>query len=229
MNSRFENIFEKKNKKEEIKEKIKIEIDYREKNSLVPARLIKNGFEVEFKELKVGDYIVKEVVIERKTISDFLSSMINKRLLKQIEELQQYEKKLIVVEGFEEKWLYYDSIQKGISSNAIRGFLLSILLKHNIPVIFTKNPDDTARFIETIANKKETNISLKAKKRFSSIEEQMQFIIESFPGIGPKTAKKLLQEFKTIKNISNAKEEELQKILGKKSESFSNLLNKEYS
>ena len=60
--------------------KVKIEIDYREQNCLVPSSLVKLGFEIEFKELKVADYLVKGIAIERKTVSDFLSSMINKRL-----------------------------------------------------------------------------------------------------------------------------------------------------
>ena len=33
-------------------------IDYREKNSLVPSQLIKKGLDIEFKELKVGDYLI---------------------------------------------------------------------------------------------------------------------------------------------------------------------------
>ena len=51
-------------------------------------------------------------------------------------------------------------------------------------------------------------------------KERMQFIIESFQGIGPKTAKKLLKEFKTVKNIINASKDELKDSIGKKSESF---------
>jgi len=65
------NIFSKRKTKKEIK-KPKIIIDYREKNSLVASELIKLGLEIEFKELKVADYIVKGVAIERKTISDFI-------------------------------------------------------------------------------------------------------------------------------------------------------------
>jgi len=67
----------------------KIIIDYREKNSLVPANLKKQGIDIEFKELKVADYIVKNIVIERKTISDFISSMLNGRMVKQLEEMQK--------------------------------------------------------------------------------------------------------------------------------------------
>jgi len=204
-------------KKKEVKEtpKQKIIIDYREKNSLVASYLIKAGFEVEFKELKVADYIVKNTAIERKTVQDFVSSMINKRLLKQIEELKQYENKLILVEGIEEQELYTDD-ETGVNGNAIRGFLLSITMKHGIPLIFTKNQKDTAKFISVLAKKQEKEISFKAKKKTFNKKEQLQFIVEGFPGIGPKTAKKLLKEFKTLKNIINASEEELKKVLGKK-------------
>ena len=90
---------EKKLKSLESKEKIKIIIDYREKNSLVASYLIKENFNIEFKELKIGDYIVKDTIIERKTIPDFISSIINGRLLKQLEDLKQYENKLLIIEG----------------------------------------------------------------------------------------------------------------------------------
>ena len=48
----------------------------------------------------------------------------------------------------------------------------------------------------------------------------MQFILESFRGIGPKTAKKLLKKFKTLKNLVNAPISEIEKEIGKKSEVF---------
>ncbi len=214
----------KEEKKQEIKPKIII--DYREKNSLVPSQLIKENFEIEFKELKIGDYIVKETVIERKTIQDFISSMINRRLIKQLEDLQQYDKKFLIIEGLEEKELYGDS--QGVSSNAIRGFLLSIILKYKIPLIYSKNPRDTAKFLSVLANKKQKETPLNAKKKTFNKKEQLQFIIESFPGIGPKNAKKLLKEFKSIKNISSASKQELEKTLGKKGEIIYNLINEIY-
>ena len=100
----FLDIFSKKEqtiKKESQKKRIIV--DYREKNSLVISKLIKLNFEIEFKELKVADYLVKDVAIERKTVSDFISSMLNRRLLKQLEELQQYPKKLLIIEGVDEQ------------------------------------------------------------------------------------------------------------------------------
>jgi ERCC4-type nuclease len=217
MPSKLFDIFSKKRIK--TIEKPKIIADYREKNSLVISSLISQGAEVEIKELKVADYIVKDVAIERKTVQDFLSSMINKRLLRQLEELQQYKNKLLIIEGIEEQELYNDR-PEGINGNAIRGFILSILLKYQIPIIFTKNPEDTAKFISILAKKQEKEMSLKVKKRSLNSKEQMQFILEGFPGIGPATARKLLEEFKTLKNIFNASQDELRARIGKKAEVF---------
>jgi len=215
-------------KQREVKEKPKqkIFVDYREKNSMVASELIHLGFEVEFLELKVGDYLINNIAIERKTVSDFISSMINKHLAKQLEELQQYENKLLLIEGLEEHELYSDN-SEGMNANAVRGFLLSILLKHKIPIIFTKNAEDTAKFIDVLARKKEVESSLNATKKSFNKQEQMQFIIEGFPGIGPKTAKKLLSHFGTMKNIFSASQEDLEKEIGKKADIFK-LVGEEY-
>ena len=215
-------------RKTEVKEKPKqkILVDYREKNSMVASELIHLGFEVEFLELKVGDYLINNVAIERKTVSDFIASMINQHLRKQLDELQQYENKLLLIEGLEEHELYSDD-SEGMNANAVRGFLLSILLKHKIPIIFTKNAEDTAKFIDVLARKKETESSLNATKKSFNKKEQMQFIVEGFPGIGPKTAKKLLEKFKTMNNIFSASQEELEKEIGKKADIFK-LVREEY-
>lgn len=207
----------KKGKKQSESVHQKIQIDYREKQSLVPSQLVKLGFEIEFKELKVGDYIVKNFVIERKTISDFRNSMINKHLLKQIEELKQFENKILIIEGYENEDLYKNN---SINPNSLRGFLISIVSKHKIPIIFSKNEQDTARFISVIANKKEIEISQIAKKKTYNKKEQMQFILESFPGIGPKNARKLLEKLGTLQNVFSASQDELKKILGKKAKIF---------
>jgi len=221
----FLDIFSRKKTLEE--EKIKIIVDIREKNSLIPSELIANGLEVEFRHLEVGDYIVKNVIIERKTVSDFISSMINKRLFEQLESMKNVQKKILIIEGIEEQELYHE--KSGINENAIRGFILTILLTYNTPIIFTKNYEDSAKFLKVLAKKQENEkeFGINAKRKSRDVNEQIQFIIEGFPGIGPKSAKKLLNEFKTIKNIINAPEEELKKILGKKSEIFK-IIDKEY-
>ena len=219
------NIFS--NKIEEKNPKLRIISDLHEKNSLVASELVSFGVGVEFQHLKVADYIIGNIAIERKTCSDFLSSMINKRLLRQLEELKQYEKKILVIEGIEEQELYNDESTgenaKGINGNAVRGMILHILLKSGVPILFTKDYKDTARFLFRIAKRMEKEkipFSLRAKKKSLNKKEQIQYILEGFPGIGPATAKKLLKHFKTIKNIINADIENLKKVIGKKADIF---------
>jgi Fanconi anemia group M protein len=216
-------------RKKEILPKETIIADYREKNCFVASELIRLGLNVKFKELKVADYIVKDVAIERKTVSDFISSMINRRLIKQLEELQQYQNKLLIIEGIDEQELYTDSEERiGVHPNSVRGFLLSILLKHKVPIIFTKNSEDTAKFIFILSKRKSKEISLNVSKKSLNKKEQIQFILEGFPSIGPKTAKKLLDKFKTIKNFVNASGEELKEILGKKAKIIKKIIDDEY-
>jgi ERCC4-type nuclease len=228
-------IFQKSEDEESSKESPKINIiaDNREKNSLVISELVHLGFNVIFEQLEVADFLIKDVAIERKTVSDFISSMLNKRLPEQLINLDQYEKKFLLIEGIEEQELYSDRIKNengriGVNPNAIRGFLLDIILKYQVPIIFTKNYEDTASFLSVLAKKSEKPVeSLRAKRKARNKKEQMQYILEGFPGIGPQMAKKLLTHFKSIKNIINAPEIELQELIGKKSEIFS-LTGKEY-
>jgi Fanconi anemia group M protein len=211
----------KKIRESKKEENQKIIVDYREKNSLVASELIGMNFKIEFRELKVADYLVNNVAIERKTISDFISSMINRRIIRQLQELQQYENKLLMIEGIDEQELYSDDAnERMVHANAIRGFLLSVALRYKIPIILTKNYEDTARFIAVLARKKEKESSLNVIKKSLNKKERLQFILESFPGIGPKTAKKLLEKFKTLKNIVNSSVEELTEVIGKKADIF---------
>ena len=210
-------------------EKPKITVDYREKNSLVVSELASLGLDIEVKELKVADYLVKGTAIERKTVSDFISSMKNRRLLRQLEEIRQYESRLHLIEGIDEQELYTDSKEIiGMHPNSIRGFLLSILLNYKVPIVFTKNYEDTARFISVLSRKEPRETPLNISKKFRSKKEQAQYILEGFPGIGPKTARKLLKKFRTIKSIINSTEENLRKEIGKKAENLLRIIEHQY-
>ncbi len=201
--------------------KTTIIIDYREKNSLIPTKLISLGYKIILKELKVADYIIKDIAIERKTIQDFIQSMINGRLKKQLNELKQYPNHLLLIEGEFNK-------NRFKNQNALKGFILSIILNHKTPIIFTKNEEETATYISLLAKRKKTNAPLNPTKSNLSEKEQLKYILQSFPNIGPIKSKQLLEKFKTLKNIFNTKEENLKSILNKNSYKFISLLNSNY-
>lgn len=216
---------------------MRIIADTREKNSLVISELVAKGINVDFSRLNVGDFVISnEVAVERKTVNDFIGSMLNKRLQTQLINLRNnYSKPLLVIEGIEEQDLYKNERFKNLHENAIRGMLLSTMIDFKIPIIFTKDYEDTAHFLELLVKKHEKpkqEISLKAKRKAFSLAEQQQIIIESFPGIGPKLAKDLLKQFRTIKNIINADENELQKVSkinSKKSQIVKKIIDANYS
>jgi len=133
-------------------------------------------------------------------------------------QMQKYKSKLLILEGKNFEVLK----ETKINPNAVRGMILSISLDFNIPIIFTKDEEDTAKFLISLAKrqlKHKTEFTLHSRKP-ATLKEQKQYIIESFPNIGPKNAEKLLKKFGSVKNIINASEEELKDAVGKKAESI---------
>jgi ERCC4-type nuclease len=195
-------------------------IDIHEKNSLVPSELSRLSLPFQFEPLKVGDYLINNIAIERKTISDLKSSIINKRIFTQLNNLKQHPRSLLIIEGSQENITNNEILHE----NAVRGFLLS-LAKEKFPFILTQNEKDTALYLSLLARISPSSIhSLRPSRIPDSRKEQLQFILEGFPSIGPATAKALLFRFHSLKNIFNASEHELQDILGKRTKDFINLL-----
>jgi ERCC4-type nuclease len=219
-NMAFLNPFSKKtNKKRKPKVIPKVVADIHEKNSLIISELESSKeIDLEVKSLKIGDYLIGNTIIERKTTSDFVSSMINKRLIQQLNQMKKYKQQMLIIEGD------FESLYRLKNSNSVRGFILS--LSQQIPIIFTQDNEDTAKYLITLAKQQ-----LKPKIEFTlhsripkTIKEQKQYVLEAFPGIGPKSAKKLLKEFKTLTNTLNASFENLEKILKSKARNFKKLL-----
>lgn len=217
------NIFRKPKKKLAITPLIIADIH--EKNSLVLSELHKSTqIRLQIKSLKIADYIIGNIAIERKTTSDLISSMINKRLIQQLNQMKKYDQSLLIIEGDINEILQEDNN----IAKAIRGLILSISTNFQTSIIFSQDYEDTAKYLITLAKqqlKPKTPISLHSRIP-KTIKEQKQYVLESFPNIGPKKAEQLLKKFKTIKNTINANEEELEEILKIKTKDFKELLEK---
>jgi len=201
-------------------DRIIVYADIREKDSGVASLLKELGCEVVERQLEVGDYIPgKEIVIERKTVSDFLSSIVDGRISKQLINMaESYEKPLVMVEGSVDE--LFES--RNIHRNAVIGMLTSIALNYRVPLLFTESARETAQYIFVIAKREQmgkgTDLRLRLGRKGLTLPEQQRFVIESLPLIGPKTAVSLLKKFGSIKGIVNAEEKQLQEVdnLGKK-------------
>lgn len=214
-------------------EKIKIFADYREKGSGVIKQLIDMGAAISLSTLEVADYILSNRVgVEFKTAEDFVSSIIDGRLMEQVKELKRsYERPIIVIEGIED--LY--SI-RNVHPNAIRGMIANIIVSYGIPIIQTKTQLETASLLYIIAKREQDEFHKDfmphAEKRVTDTRWLQEYIISSLPGIGATLAKPLLSHFRTIKNIVNASIEELMKVEGigkKKAEEIARILDEIYN
>lgn len=189
----------------------KIYVDVREKGSSTMKRLLDLGVDVEIKKLDSADYILSSRIgIEFKTVEDFVNSIIDGRLLTQVKNLKEnFPKPLLIIEGSED--LY--SIRK-INPASIQGMLSTITIDFNIPILQTKNPRETAELLKTIAKREQESnkdFTFHSKKPLT-MQEQQEYIVSAFPGIGVTLSKPLLSHFSSIKNIVNASEEELKKV-----------------
>lgn len=187
--------------------------DSREGSSRVLRELEQLNVDIKVKSLAVADYQVSDdVAIERKTNSDFISSIMDKRLHKQAKELvENFKKPLMIIEGTE---LYSGFIHP----NAVRGAMASIAVDFGIPIIPTRSPEDTAAMINRIAIREQTHeksdIQIRTEKKPLTTWEQQLYIIESLPNVGPVTARKLLEEFQSVKGVINASEDDLKRVEG---------------
>ena len=198
---------------------LKVYVDYREKANPVVKELLELGMNVKLETLSTGDYLVSSrAAVEFKTTEDFVNSIIDGRLLQQIKELKEaYEKPLLIVEG--EQDIY--SV-RNIHPNAIRGMLATIAVSYGIPILQTKNFKETASLLFFIAKREQEeatgDFSNHANRKPQTLAEQQEYFVSSLPNVGMNLAKDLLTEFKTVKNIVNASEQELKKVdnLGEK-------------
>jgi Fanconi anemia group M protein len=167
---------------------------------------------VQKKMLVVGDYLASDrVVIERKTTDDFVSSLIDKRLWAQMKAMKEnFEKPLLIIEG--------ETLYGRLPPNAIRGALAAIALDIGIPMIFTKNEEETAGLIYWIARREQLEeqreVSMRDKPRAETMAKKQEFIVTGLPNVSIVLSKRLLKHFKTILNIFNAPAEQLQEVEG---------------
>jgi len=198
---------------EEGEGKIVVYVDVRERESGIAGILNELGCTVVEKQLEVGDYIPgKEIVIERKSISDFVSSIVDGRLSKQLINMaESYERPLVIVEGDKEKLF-----ETNMHRNAIIGMLTSIALNYRVPVLFTDSARETANYIFVIAKREQagkgSDVRLRIGRKGLTLGEQQRFVVESLPLIGPKMARSLLKKFGSVKGIVNAQSKELQEV-----------------
>ena len=194
-------------------EDLRMVVDERERKSGIPDLLKQIGVKVEMMNLPVGDYIVApETVVERKSVSDFISSVFDGRLFDQCNRLKEhFEHPTIILEG------NVDEIDK-ITENPLvfYGAMSSVVLDFKIPVIPTPNASHTAKLLISMCARQETvkGPFLKKIRKSGNLQQQQLSILTSLPGVGEKLASRMLEKFGSPSISLNASSVELSKING---------------
>ena len=184
-------------------------VDDRELKSETAKKLFSLGAVLRPQRLDVSDFILSpRVAIERKTASDFESSVMDGRLFDQVKNLlENVERPAICVIGKEFQRL---------GEKPMRGVVISLMFDYGIPVMFFESETQLAEFLFHVAEREQLKDHKEQKLRFgrkgTTLEERQQFIVESLPMIGPNAAKKLLEHFGSVEAIFKADEKQLQEV-----------------
>lgn len=212
------------------KEALAVVADHRENGTPFVEELRRLGVELEFRTLKVGDYIISdEVAVERKTLNDFVSSIIDRRLFEQARAMKDaYARPLLLIENGE-------TVERGISKEAMRGALLSVILDVGVPALVGRDTRDAAETLVAVAKRVQrgtpNGLSIKDRRKPQTPDGEREYVVASLPFVESTLAKRLLAAFKSVEGVFTASEEDLQqvdKIGPKKAKRIRELVSGEY-
>lgn len=190
-----------------------IVVDDRETSSKVVEILSETGASITLRRLAFGDYAIGDrILIERKTARDFVDTLVERDLLGQVRDLAAHAlRPVLVIEGGDLAG------QRDIHPNAIRGVLAAITVDLGVSILFTRDEEDTAQMILVLARREESeggDRKVPLRKDSRSVSHQQENIIASFPDIGLKNARLLLEHFGSVRGVIDADFSELVKVKG---------------
>ncbi len=183
----------------------------------VIKRLKELSIEVKVEPLPAGDYLVYDVLIERKTPTGLLSDTKSKRLWSELDKMKRCEgiTPLVVIEGslsMAEKFTNWSATQ-------ILGVINSIILDWNIPVVVLPSRRWFVAYLSELVKRgamegKKGPHPLRAKEKVEKISEKIRLVVEGLPGVSGMRAIKLMKKFKTIRALANASIADLKTVEG---------------
>ncbi|MFX1367584.1 MAG: ERCC4 domain-containing protein [Promethearchaeota archaeon] len=195
-------------------DKVKMIVDSRELSSAVARELTRLDVEISGESLQIGDYIASEdVAIERKDSGDFIQSLIDGRLFVQLSTLRtSYRRPVLIIEGEPLTG------QRAVNPASIYGALASIAIRIQVPILWTRNPEETAHVLYRIAHLEQVGAKKALKTRTGDVRgsdaETLEYILSGFPGIDTVISRAILSEFGTLEAVFSAEEKELRKVKG---------------
>ncbi len=204
---------------------VDIVVDSREasKNKKIVEEL-KKKLRVAITSLQAGDYYLlsrdpsRAVLVERKTVQDFASSIRDNRIWEQAKMLKQAAEQegvrpVIILEG----WLgLLEKYTKWNIASVLR-VLDELVLDWGIAVIPTHNQKATISWLVAKAKslgkpEEKKVVRLRVEKKPMTLQDRILYVAEGLAG--PVIARRLLEKFGTLRRIANASIGELMVVEG---------------
>jgi ERCC4-type nuclease len=151
------------------------------------------------------------VCVERKTADDFVASITDKRLFSQLQALKNgFERPILLIEG--------PDIYGRLTPNAIQGALASIALDFQVPIVWSRNAEETAGIVYWLARREQfedkREVAVRGDKKAETDAEKQEYLVSGLPGVSITRAKQLLKHFKTPAAVFAATANELAAVEG---------------
>ena len=187
-------------------------VDSREQAEFV-SRLRHKGALVEVKQLDIGDFVVSsEIVIERKTLDDFVKSIYDGRLFKQLVNMtSKYKRPILIIQGDRRG-------ASGIGESAFYGALASVVSDFRVPIFFAADEKELTELVFHIARReqleKKREIQIREGRKPVTLSDTQRYIVSGIPGVSAILADRLLTKMESVERLFSAEEGDLRSVEG---------------
>lgn len=215
----------------------RVVVDVREFRSALPSLLHGRSMQIVPSQLTVGDYVLSpDIAIERKSISDLISSFKSGRLFNQAETmLQHYKYPFLLIEFDQGKSFTLDPFADLTSSlsnlklpdsetkDLQSKIVLLTLSFPRLKIIWSSSPYQTAQIFEELKKNQDEPDPMKAVRLGLGDEEDEgertfnttpQDLLRAIPGVSGKNASRLFLECRDVREVANMSVQELDPLVG---------------
>ncbi|KAJ6444111.1 MUS38-like protein [Purpureocillium lavendulum] len=215
----------------------RVVVDVREFRSSLPSLLHGRSIIIVPCMLTVGDYILSpHICVERKSISDLISSFKDGRLYNQAETMfMHYRNPMLLIEFDQNKSFTLEPFADlsgslssvaptNVSSDLQSKLVLLTLAFPKLRIIWSSSPYQTAEIFESLKAQEEEPDPIAAvqagldkdmKVEDQAFNQEPQEMLAVVPGVTPKNIKNIVLEAENIREVANMTQGELEPLVGK--------------
>lgn len=215
----------------------RVVVDVREFRSSLPSLLHGRSMVIVPCMLTVGDYILSpNICVERKSISDLISSFKDGRLYNQAETMfLHYKNPMLLIEFDQNKSFTlepfadlsgsFNSVAPtNVSSDLQSKIVLLTLAFPKLRIIWSSSPYQTAEIFESLKTQEEepdpiaavkAGLDKDTKAGEQTFNQEPQDMLAIVPGVTPQNIKTLAFETENLREVANMEEKELEPLVGK--------------